>query len=52
MAFNSGERETVYKEYSSNRWNYWTYVEGIRYSITKHQFDIMIEQGAKIVVVK
>lgn len=52
MAFNSNERETVYKEYSSRRWNYWTYVDGLRYSIGERQYNVMLKQGAKEVVVK
>jgi hypothetical protein len=52
MAFNSGERETVYKEFSSRRWNFWTYIDCLRYSISEKQFNIMVCQGAKIVVVK
>lgn len=52
MAFNSGEREAVYKEYSSARWNYWTYIEGLRYSIGQKQYNTMLKQGAKEVVVK
>ena len=45
-------RETVYREYSSARWNYWTYLEGIRYTITKKEYDLMVRQGAKEVLVK
>lgn len=45
-------RETIYKEYSSARWNYWTYVEGIRYDIPAKQFGLMERQGAKVVVVR
>lgn len=48
----AGERETVYREYSSARWNYWTYIESIKYSISKRQYDVMINQGAKSVLVK
>lgn len=44
--------ETVYTEYSCARWNYWTYVDGIRYSLTRRQYDVMVRQGAKIVTVK
>lgn len=52
MAFNTGERETVYKEFSSARWNFWTYIDGIRYSISERQFSTMERQGAKVVIVK
>lgn len=47
-----GFRETVYREYYSAVWNYWTYLEGRRWSINKRQYDIMIRQGAKEVIVK
>lgn len=50
--FNSFERETVYREFSSARWNFWTYVEGVRYPISKNGFNIMVQQGAKVVTVK
>jgi hypothetical protein len=52
MAFNSFERETVYREYSCARWNYWTYLEGRRYSISRKQYETYIRQGAKSVLVK
>jgi hypothetical protein len=45
-------QETVYREYSSARWNYWTYVDGLRYPISQFQHDKMIYQGAKSVTVK
>lgn len=45
-------RETVYKEFSSARWNFWTYCDGIRHFISQKSFDQMIKQGAKCVVVK
>jgi hypothetical protein len=45
-------RETIYKEYSSGRWSFWTYLEGIRWSISAEQFALMERQGAKCVVVK
>jgi hypothetical protein len=44
--------ETVYKEFSSARWNFWTYIEGLRYSISAKNFETMVRQGAKVVVVK
>ena len=50
--FNHGERETVYKEFSSARWNFWTYIDGLRYSISAKQFALMECQGAKVVVVR
>ncbi len=46
------ERETIYKEYSSSRWNYWTYVDGIRYSIGKKEYEKIENQGAKTVLVR
>lgn len=45
-------RETVYKEFSSRRWNFWIYIDGLRYTISERQFNVMIVQGAKIVIVK
>ena len=45
-------RETVYREFSCARWNYWTYVEGLRYSINRKQYELMVTQGAKSVLVK
>ena len=52
MAYNTGERETIYREYSSARWNFWTYAEGLRYSISEKLFLTMERQGAKVVTVK
>lgn len=52
MAYNSNERETVYREFSSARWNFWTYIDGLRYSIGKKMYDTMVRQGAKVVTVK
>jgi len=45
-------RETVYREYSSARWNFWTYIDGIKYTISENQHNKMIRQGAKSVLVK
>ena len=44
--------ETVYREFSCRRWNRWTYVDGLRYSISARQFATMVRQGAKVVTVK
>jgi hypothetical protein len=44
-------RETVYREYSCARWNYWTYCDGSIVYISKREFDKMISQGAKLVTV-
>ena len=44
--------ETVYKEYSSARWNFWTYSEGRIIYISQKTFDLMVKQGAKIVIMK
>ena len=45
-------RETIYKEFSSNRWNFWTYVDGMRIFISERNFQLMKKQGAKVVNVK
>lgn len=45
-------QETIYKEYSGARWNYWTYSEGVKIPINLKQFSIMENQGAKVVNVK
>lgn len=44
--------ETIYKEYSCARWNFWTYADGLRYSLTEKQFNKMLSQGCKQVIVK
>lgn len=44
-------RETIYREYSSARWNFWTYDDGVRCTISKSLFDKMERQGAKVVTV-
>jgi hypothetical protein len=45
-------RETVYKEWSCHRWNYWTYADGQTIYISKNEYEKMIRQGAKVVHVK
>lgn len=40
--------ETVYREFSSARWNY---SDGTRISISREQFERMIKQGAKAILV-
>ena len=42
-------RETIYKEFSSNRWNYWTNVEGRKINLSERNFLLMKDQGAKVV---
>ncbi len=44
--------ETIYREYSCAKWNFWTYVDGLKFSIGERQFNLMKRQGAKIVTVK
>lgn len=44
--------DTYYKEFSSNRWNYWTYSDGIRYSVSEKQALKAVSQGDKMVLVK
>ena len=44
--------ETVYKEFSNNRWNYWTYSDGYRVAMSKTQYEKMLRQGAKSVLIK
>ncbi len=44
--------DTYYKEYSCARWNYWTYCEGRRYSISEKQVLKAVKQGGKLVIVK
>jgi hypothetical protein len=44
--------ETIYREFSCAKWNFWTYLEGVRIFITERQFILMLRQGAKIVTVK
>jgi len=45
-------KETVYKEFSGNKWNFYTYAEGRRLSISKKQYSTMVKQGAKEVIVE
>lgn len=44
--------ETIYREYSNARWNYWTYAEGLRYPLSPARFALMQRQGCKVVTVK
>ena len=45
-------RDTYYKEYSCARWNYWTYCDGIRYSVSEKQVKKAVNQVDKLVIVK
>jgi hypothetical protein len=44
--------EIIYKEFSSNRWNFWTYVDGQRIFISERRAAALIRDGARLVVVK
>ena len=44
--------ETIYRERANGQWEYWTYVDGVKYRIGQRQYDLMARQGAKIVFVK
>ena len=44
--------ETIYREYSCQRWNFWTYCDGIRYSLSATQFALMERQGAICITVR
>lgn len=41
--------ETVYREKSGGRWNYWTYAEGLRVMLSAAQYEKMMNQGARSV---
>jgi hypothetical protein len=45
-------KDTYYKEFSSNRWNYWTYAEGRRYTVSAKTVEKAVKQGDKLVLVK
>ena len=46
------EVDTYYKEYSCQRWNYWTYSEGRRIVVSEKLVLKAVAQGDKLVVVK